>query len=73
MANVKKLEVIQPNRVLDSTHIRDLVESLGATDLARPVVVVRPTADREEYAWAVIAGFHRIEAAKPSGRKQRGV
>jgi ParB-like chromosome segregation protein Spo0J len=69
MANIKKDEPAKPNRALDSGHIRDLVESIEAADFVR-AVVVRPIADED---WAPIAGFHRIEAAERSDRKQRGV
>jgi ParB family chromosome partitioning protein len=59
----------KPNRALSTTHVRDLVESFGATAFAT-AVVVRPLAEEGEYKWAPIAGFHRIEAAKRSGQTE---
>jgi ParB-like nuclease domain len=64
---LKSIKPTKPNRVLSSTHVRDLAASYGATALASAVVVY-PNTDGGEYSWVPIAGFHRIEAAKQSGQ-----
>lgn len=67
--DIAAIKPIKPNRVLSATHVRDLVESFGATAFAT-AVVVRPIAEEGDYAWAPIAGFHRIEAARRSGQSE---
>lgn len=66
---IDAIKPIKPNRTLSATHVRDLVESFGATAFAT-AVVVRPISEEGQYSWAPIAGFHRIEAARRSDQTE---
>lgn len=44
--DIVSIKPIKPNRVLSTTHVRDLVESFGATAFAT-AVVVRPLPEAE--------------------------
>lgn len=65
---IAEIEPTKPNRPLSVTHVRDLEQSFGTTAFAT-AIVVRPITDDSEYKWCVVAGFHRIEAAKHAGKK----
>ncbi|WP_298280526.1 ParB N-terminal domain-containing protein [uncultured Bradyrhizobium sp.] len=66
---IADIEPAKPNRALSTGHVKDLVESFGATAFAS-AVVVRPTSQSGEHAWTVVAGFHRVEAARNSGQAE---
>jgi ParB family chromosome partitioning protein len=66
---ITEIKPTKPNRSLSTAHVKDLAESLSNTSFAT-AVVVRPTEKEGEYAWVVVAGFHRIEAAKAAGKAE---
>jgi ParB family chromosome partitioning protein len=66
---IADIQPAKPNRALSTAHVKDLVESFGATAFAS-AVVVRPTSQAGEHAWTVVAGFHRVEAARNSGQTE---
>jgi ParB family transcriptional regulator, chromosome partitioning protein len=66
---LSEIKPTKPNRSLVKDHVKDLVDSLGSTAFAT-AIVVRPIEKDGDYAWEVVAGFHRTEAAKLAGRTE---
>lgn len=66
---ISEIKPTKPNRSLIKTHVQDLMESLGTTAFAT-AVVVRSIEKEGEFVWAVVAGFHRIAAARAAGRAE---
>jgi ParB family chromosome partitioning protein len=66
---ISEIKPTKPNRLLNTTHVKDLVDSLGSTAFAT-AIVVRRIENEGEYVWVVVAGFHRIEAARAAGQTE---
>jgi ParB family chromosome partitioning protein len=62
---ISEIKPTKPNRSLSTAHVKDLTESLGLTAFAT-AVVVRPTEKEGEYV--MVAGDHRLEAARAAGQ-----
>jgi ParB family transcriptional regulator, chromosome partitioning protein len=64
---IAEIKESKPTRSVSALHVKDLVASLGSSGFAT-TIVVRPIVDGGEYKWIVVAGFHRLEAARNAGQ-----
>jgi ParB family transcriptional regulator, chromosome partitioning protein len=66
---IAEIKESKPARSVSALHVKDLVASLASSGFAT-TVVVRPIVDGGEYKWMVVAGFHRLEAARSGGQAE---